>query len=56
MLPDKIIEFVTNLNYMDVFMTQRFEWIKDYAYWFKENVEEGLLQNVVFLEEILQNF
>ena len=38
---DKVIELVTDLNYIDVFMTQRFEWIKDYACWLKENSVGG---------------
>lgn len=38
---DKVVELVTDLKYIDVFMTQRFEWIKDYACWLKENSVGG---------------
>lgn len=34
---EKIIELATDLRYIDVFMTQRFEWIREYARWINEN-------------------
>lgn len=40
---DRVIELATNLNYIDVFMTQRFEWIKDYAQWLKESSVGGAI-------------
>lgn len=38
---DKVVELATDLKYIDVFMTQRYEWIKDYACWLGENSVGG---------------
>ena len=38
---DRIVELATDLNYIDVFMHPRYEWIRDYAGWLKENAVGG---------------
>lgn len=38
---EKIVELATDIKYLNVFMTPRFEWIKGYARWIKENSVGG---------------
>lgn len=45
----KVVELATDLRYIDAFMSQRFEWIKGYAHWIKENsVWGGIAECGVF--------
>lgn len=41
--PDRIVELATDLNYIDIFMSQRYEWIKNYASWLEENAIGGAI-------------
>ena len=54
---EKIVVLATDLSYMQVFMDQRFVWIKGYADWiYGMGGAEVMWQSVAFLEEIQLSF